>query len=599
MLDSPFYCHFAQLAATDDGKQLYFTSQMLLKGAAPSSSPWPESRLYRFGPDAVTLFAERGPLAPESSSSSSDGVSDPSVSGDGSLVAFTFNDVCSTIPDCVDITNEAELRGSQTLDLGPGTAQLSKNGRWVLIALYDSNVSIFSDPWTYALLDLTTGQRMSVPYAPYDPAMSSYGGLSPYSLASNGTVLIYSIVTDASTGAKALVYSLWKQGKVTPIQSTPGASFVPTALSDDASTIIGYRYSPYQNQIVAMDLASGKATVVFQPKDSTQNPVFMAASNNGGRVVYRIGASPYGNGPAYVWDSASGATIPVPLADGELSTDGTLSGAGDFAFLVTTHSRIVKFSVLAGTASALFPGTPYCDDPGAVAAGSMVPLKCSFTASLAALQSQVLYEDQPLPVLYANPGAIGIQIPWQWDDFTPPTLSLNVPSDSPFQASQPLNVWEGAPALIPADPGESSLFGIKIVKGDWSGLVTSPPGPGDIVYIYMTGLGPPQAPEEDGVPASPSKVNPIQWDLSCQFLPQTEPAQLLFAGMAPGMIGIYQTAFRVPSDAGAGPINGLSCSLASPSMSVAFGPGTPAPGMCGYCSVWTIGLSSEQRPVPK
>jgi uncharacterized protein (TIGR03437 family) len=259
----------------------------------------------------------------------------------------------------------------------------------------------------------------------------------------------------------------------------------------------------------------------------------------------------------------------------------------------------VKFSVQAGTAPALFPETPYCNDPGAVAGGSMVRLKCSFTASLAALQGQVLYDDQPFPVLYANPGEIGVQIPWQWDNFLPPTLSLNVPSNSPFQASQPLSVWEGAPALIPADPGESSLFGIKIVKGDWSGLVTSPPAPGDIVYIYMTGLGPPQAPEETGVPASLTKVNPIQWDLSCRFLPQTKPAQLLFAGMAPGMIGIYQTAFRMPSDAGATPLNGLSCTLASPSMSVTFGPGTSAWGMCGSCGVGTAGFSSKQRPVPK
>jgi uncharacterized protein (TIGR03437 family) len=403
------------------------------------------------------------------------------------------------------------------------------------------------------------------------------------------------MVTDAVTGATTLVYSLWKQGKVAPIQSPPGVSFVPTALRDDASTMIGCRNS----QMVAMDLASGKATVVFQPKDSTQNPISMAASNNGRRVVYRIAASPYGNGTAYVWDSASGATIPVPLADGEVATDGTLSGLGDFAFLATTHSRIVKFSVQAGTASALFPDTPYCDDPGWVGGGSMVPLKCSFTASLAALQGQVLYDGQPLPVLYANPGEIGIQIPWQWDNFVSPTLSLNVPSNSPFQASQPLNVFDGAPAIIPADPGVSSLFGIMIVKGDWSGLVTSPPGPGDIVYIYMTGLGPPQAPEETGVPASLTKVNPIQWDLSCRFLPQTEPAELLFAGMAPGMIGIYQTAFRMPSGAGTAPANGLGCTLASPSMSVTFGPGTPAMGMCGSCGFWSIGFSSEQRPAPK
>jgi len=596
LLVSPVCGQFAQLAATDDGKQLYFTSQMALKGAA-STSPWPESRLYRFGPDGVTLFAERGPLAPEDTFSSSDGAVSPSVSGDGSLVAFTFNGVCSTISDCVAITNEAELRGSQTLDLGPGTVQLSRNGRWVLVTnevLDFFSPGMVGETSTCMLVDLTTGQHMFI---------SAPGSLNPIGPASDGTVLVATPAAGAGTGNTTFVFGLWKQGKVTPIQFPPGLSLTPIGLSDDASTIICYSY-PSGNpaplsQIVAMDLASGKATVVFQSKDSTQWPLLMAASNTGKRVLYRIAGMNTLSGPAYVWDAASGATVPVGLADGELATGGTLSGPGDFAFLATSHSRIVKYSVQPGTASALFPEAPYCDDPGWVGGGSMVRLKCSFTASLAALQGQVLYGDQLLPVLYANPGEIGIQIPWQWDNFLSPTLSLNVPSNSPFQASQPLNVNDGAPAIIPADPGESSLFGMKIVKGDWSGLLTSPPGPGDIVYIYMTGLGPPQAPEEDGVPASLTKVNPIQWDLSCRFVPQTRPAQLLFAGMAPGMIGIYQTAFRMPSDAGAMPVNGLSCTLASPSMSVTFGPGTSAMGMCGSCSVVVIGFSSKQRPARK
>ena len=70
---------FSQLAATDDGKQLYFTSQWLLKGTAAPTLPWAESRLYRYGPDGVTLFAERGNLAPRNSGGSSDGVFSPQV----------------------------------------------------------------------------------------------------------------------------------------------------------------------------------------------------------------------------------------------------------------------------------------------------------------------------------------------------------------------------------------------------------------------------------------------------------------------------------------------------------------------------------------
>ena len=36
-LATPVRAQFAELAATDDGKQLFFTSQLILKGAEPSS----------------------------------------------------------------------------------------------------------------------------------------------------------------------------------------------------------------------------------------------------------------------------------------------------------------------------------------------------------------------------------------------------------------------------------------------------------------------------------------------------------------------------------------------------------------------------------
>ena len=54
VLAAPVVAQFAELATTDDGSQLYFTSKMLLKGREPG--PWPESRLYRFGPAGLSIF---------------------------------------------------------------------------------------------------------------------------------------------------------------------------------------------------------------------------------------------------------------------------------------------------------------------------------------------------------------------------------------------------------------------------------------------------------------------------------------------------------------------------------------------------------------
>jgi uncharacterized protein (TIGR03437 family) len=590
LLASPVSAQFSQLAATDDGSQLYFTSEMMLHGKV-SPLPSPESMLYRFGPDGVTLFAERGALADPNDASTGDGVSTPSVSGDGSLVAFTFNGICLSLPDCTVDVNEAELRGSSTMDLGQGDVQLSRNGRWALIANQSPDPSAVG---TCTLVDLTTGQRTVIPSS---ASWLLETGVSQ--VASDGTVLVTVAVagTDPLAGGTdplpgGMAQALWKQGKFTSLPFP----IRPIAISDDASTLIGYA-APLvgpPSQLVTLSLGLGRITTVVQTNDSTQTPVFMAASNNGQRLLYRIESEYTANGPAYIWDAATGKTTPVPLASGELANDGTISGLGNYAFVATNQAQIVKFDIAAGTVSRLFPAPPVCDDPGYVGAGELVQMRCFFTTPLADLQGQILYNGNPVPVLSSSAGQVDIQIPWNWDDFMTPTLSFNVPSDSPFDGSQQINVFDGAPMMLPADPGDSSLFGIKIVKGDWSGPVTIPPAPGDIVYIYMTGLGWPQQMETTGVPASLTVPNPIAWALSCQFLPQAEPAELLFAGMAPGLIGVYQTTFRMPADAGA-PLTDIQCTLTSPAMSATFGPGTPAPGLFGEGTVITIPLSSNRR----
>jgi uncharacterized protein (TIGR03437 family) len=578
---------FTELVATDDGKQLFFTSQLLLKGVE-SQSAFPETRLYRIGAKGVEVFAERGPLAPTQGFSSSDGVSRPSVSGDGGVVGFTLNNICVSGADCIAPTNRVEVHGRGTLDLGPGVVQVSRNGRWAVLynVVYD-----YSQPMgigisvTTTLIDLLFGQRTTLP-GPFAPP----GGVPPsaFILAFDGTLLLTRPDLKSPTGIGGVavpIFGLWKQGQFTPIPTPSGDNLAPFALSDDASTVFAYGYptdpQSAQSRIVALSLASRKATTIFEAKDSSMMPIFMGESNSGQRVLYRVASLGTLNGPAFVWDGATGTTTTVPLATGEIATDGTLSGDGAVAFVATTQARIVKFDLASKTVSPLFPQMPYCDDPGPVGGGSLVRLHCPFSAASSMKNGQVLYDGQPMPLLYSIPADIGVQIPWQWDNFVPPRLSFQVASDSPFQASQPLRVYDAAPAILPADPGESSLFGIKMVKGDWSGLLNSQPLPGDIVYIYMTGLGPPESPETTGVAASLTRANAIRYGLTCRFLPQTQPAETLFAGMAPGMTGIYQTAFRIPSGAGVGALTGIECVLSTPTLAATFGPGIPVFGLMG------------------
>jgi hypothetical protein len=83
------------------------------------------------------------------------------------------------------------------------------------------------------------------------------------------------------------------------------------------------------------------------------------------------------------------------------------------------------------------------------------------------------------------------------------------------------------------------------------------------------------------------------------FLPQQQPAELLFAGIAPGMFGIYQTAFRIP--AGATPLTGIECTLASPSVAVRFGPGIATFGIpSGAFGGFGMGVpAGSGSPIPE
>jgi len=568
----PVSAQFADLAASDDGKILYFATPLLFQGEK-SDLGWPEYRLYRFGPEGVTLFAERGPLASNSTFSNNTGVTNVSTTSDGSQVGFTFNEVClNGNATCVSPTDEAQLLGKQSLDIGQGTLQLSRNGRYALLTTTDDDqLNPPNSIVTITLIDLTNGRRTVV-----SKVSQSYPSLnllvqSGNLIASDGTALTF----QASGASKLIVSaSLWKQGNVMPVPVPPGSNFNPVAISDDASTLFGFASAGKSSQLVAVGVTSGNMIAVTQPSDA--HPLFLAGSNNGQRALYIAGPG----GAAYVWDAVTGATIPVPLDPGEYATGGTLSGLGGYAFVATTRGRIAIMPVQAGaSATSLFPATPYCDDPGPVAGGSLVELHCTFNLSSAELAGKTWYQGWPLPVVYSRPGNLGVQIPWQWDNFVPKVITFDIPSPSGFQPSQQFSVWDGAPVMLPADTGASNLFGIEIFKGDWSGPLIAQPSGADIVQVYMAGLGRVKGEVTTGVPAPLDSLRPIRWSLSCQFVPQTSPADVLFAGLAPGMIGVYQVTLRVPSDTGAAPLTGLQCRLTAPNQSVLFGPGLPTYGI--------------------
>jgi uncharacterized protein (TIGR03437 family) len=112
-----------------------------------------------------------------------------------------------------------------------------------------------------------------------------------------------------------------------------------------------------------------------------------------------------------------------------------------------------------------------------------------------------------------------------------------VRTSSPFtQAFPPLQIQPVQPAVA---LNEAISQDFSEINGPMESA-----NPGDVVNFYLTGLGPVTIPVADGAlsPSSPLPrvVNPVTVSGSPQF-------EVAYAGLAPGLVGIYQLSVQIPS----------------------------------------------------
>jgi hypothetical protein len=135
---------------------------------------------------------------------------------------------------------------------------------------------------------------------------------------------------------------------------------------------------------------------------------------------------------------------------------------------------------------------------------------------------------------------------------------------SPFEENELVPARRYGMNLEKAVPGEPGVLGTKASSGDGNGPPPARPGPGDTFRLYMTGLGPVVNQPQTGAPTPASVPSPIRAQLSCSFMPYNNPAETVSASLVPGTIGVYQATFRLPENAAAATLTGVSCELCAP-----------------------------------
>jgi uncharacterized protein (TIGR03437 family) len=167
----------------------------------------------------------------------------------------------------------------------------------------------------------------------------------------------------------------------------------------------------------------------------------------------------------------------------------------------------------------------------------------------------------PVPVMFVSPRQINAQLPFSVDGST--TLVLRTPSGVSDNFN--VTIQTTAPSIFRNGVAGPQADVPTVVRANNNQVVTlsNPVHHGDVLTIYATGLGRTSPSVETGVPA-PSDP-PASALVSPVVTIGGVPVEVLFAGLSPGEVGIYQINVRV---GGAVP-PGLSVPLAITQGSIA------------------------------
>jgi uncharacterized protein (TIGR03437 family) len=154
--------------------------------------------------------------------------------------------------------------------------------------------------------------------------------------------------------------------------------------------------------------------------------------------------------------------------------------------------------------------------------------------------TEVLLGGRNLPLLYTSDGQVNAQVPF---DLTVDTQhQVVIRRDTALSVPEVLTVAPAQPAVFTADQsgrGQGVIF-----RGNAVADAANPAHEGDTVVIYCAGLGPVNPPSDAGAPAP---VSPLSRLAKPAFVTIGNiPARVDFAGLTPGVAGVYQINAVVP-----------------------------------------------------
>jgi uncharacterized protein (TIGR03437 family) len=258
--------------------------------------------------------------------------------------------------------------------------------------------------------------------------------------------------------------------------------------------------------------------------------------------------NPLGEGQwAATWtpQNAAANAVIILQAGSPIGLVGALSLAGSVA--ASTSTPIIGADGITNAASGapvIAPGAFIAIYGANMGGGVTTASKVPFPTSLGS--TQVFLGGQSLPLFFTSSKQIDAIVPY--DIAANSSQQLIVQSGDALSQPEPVTVAAAQPGVFTQNQsgsGPGAILGQK--PGGVAALNTAanPASAGDALLIFCTGLGTVTPPVAAGSPASTTKLsntdNPVTVTVG------GDDAQVLFAGLAPGFVGLYQVNVIVPS----------------------------------------------------
>jgi len=156
------------------------------------------------------------------------------------------------------------------------------------------------------------------------------------------------------------------------------------------------------------------------------------------------------------------------------------------------------------------------------------------------------------PLFYASGTQVNFQVPWELAGQS--TTNLTASLSGQTSAAQPVSLAPFAPAIFSIN-AQGSGQGAIIDAISYRLLDSTNPAIAGSTYvsIYCTGLGAVYNPPATGSPAPPSSLYYTQTTATVTIGGvQVQPKDMLFSGLAPSYVGLYQVNALVPATSARG-----------------------------------------------